>query len=219
MGAYREAWDADYAKRGRRWAGYSWGIPALSSRDRVLDVGCGNGKTILSITGTRSLSPGMEPGSPEIVGLDFSLAAVRLCSHHTRGKNGVHLVCGDGSCMPFPDCSFDYVLLFHVLGHALLQSRKKICHEARRVTRVGGRVIIRAFSTRDFRSGKGKEIEEMTFLRGDGIPTHYFTIPEIVNLNPGLSALSLQTSSWPLKVRGNMLMREEIHAIFQKTTP
>ena len=120
--------------------------------------------------------------------------------------------------MPFSDSSFDYVLLFHVLGHACLRSRKMICTEAGRVARVGGRVIIRVFSTRDFRSRKGKEIEDMTFLRGDGIFTHYFTIPEITDLNPGLSALSVGTSTWTLKVRGNTLEREEIYAIFQKTT-
>lgn len=218
MGGPREAWNADYTMRGRRWAGYSWGIPALSPRDRVLDVGCGDGKTILSMTESPPLSPEKGSLGPEIVGLDFSRAAIRLCSRHTRGNTRVHLVCGDGSRMPFPDSCFDYVLLFHVLGHARLRSRIMICDEAARVARIGGRILIRAFSTRDFRSGKGEEVEEMTFLRGDGIFTHYFTIPEIKDLNPGLSASSLETSSWTLKVRGKTLVREEISAVFQKTT-
>jgi len=184
----------------------------------VLEVGCGDGKTLRTIAGSKITSPDRGVDSPEIVGLDFSRAAIRFCTHTSFGNARIHLVCADAARMPFPDSSFDTVLLFHVLGHASLQKRRKICDEVHRVVGQGGCVILRVFSTRDFRSGKGEEIEETTYLRGDGTFTHYFTKKEIIDLNPLLSLVSMDTPSWNLKVLERDFVREEIHAILRKKT-
>jgi hypothetical protein len=40
-------------------------------------------------------------------------------------------------------------------------------------------MFIRVFSIKDFRYGKGKEIEENSFVRGNGIITHYFKDDEL----------------------------------------
>ncbi|MCU0632239.1 MAG: class I SAM-dependent methyltransferase [Methanolinea sp.] len=215
MDSIQEAWNADYARRGRRWARDSSGLPAFLPHERVLEAGCGDGKTLRALTGSRkSLIKGVSE-SPEIVALDFSRAAIRLSAPEFSRSPRVHLLCADAARMPFHDASFDAVLLLHVLGHAALVSRSKICSEVQRVIRPGGSAILRVFSTGDFRFGKGEEIEDQTFLRGDGTFTHYFSSAEIPDLFPFLSLVSMDTISWTLRVRGRDLQREEIHAVFR----
>ena len=46
------------------------------------------------------------------------------------------------------------------------------------------------FLNRDFRYGQGNETEPGTFLRGNGIQTHYFTGQEVVDLFTGFCAES-----------------------------
>lgn len=219
MDTPRDAWNRDYLRRGQRWAGVSSRLPSISRSERVLEIGCGNGKTLVTLAGTGTPQHSYDAGSPGIVGLDFSLEALRLCSCTTGGYENIWLVCADAASLPFADASFDTVLLLHVLGHALNPSRRVVCQEAGRVVRTGGRIIIRVFSVNDFRAGKGDEIEERTYLRGDGTFTHYFHKDEISSLNPTLSLLSLETCVWNLKVRGNSFHREEFHAILRKDRP
>lgn len=219
MEAPRDAWNRDYSMRGRRWAGFSSWLPSISECGRILEIGCGDGKTLGTLSGLRTSSFVDEETGPMLIGLDFSPAALRLCSHALLGAKNVTLVCADAVHLPFSDSSFDTVLFSHVLGHAVLQARKAMCKEAGRVIRSGGNVIFRVFSVNDFRSGKGEEIEEKTYLRGDGTFTHYFQKSEILTLNPFLSVISLKTPSWDLHIRGKTFLREEIHAIFRKDLP
>lgn len=219
MESPRDAWNRDYSRRGRRWAGFSSWLPSISECGRILEIGCGDGKTLVTLAGLKSTSCVDEVAGPMTVGLDFSRAALRLCSHTAREAGNVTLVCADAAYLPFSDSSFDTVLLSHVLGHAVLHARVAICQEARRVVRTGGTVIFRVFSVNDFRSGKGEEIEVRTYLRGDGTLTHYFQESEIPALNPLLSVRSLEISSWDLHVRGETFLREEIHVILRKDLP
>lgn len=219
MEAPRDAWNRDYLMRGRRWAGFSSWLPSISECGRILEIGCGDGKTLVTLSGMRTDSFEKTEISRTLIGLDFSLAALRLCSHSLQGAGNVTLVCADAVHLPFSDSSFDTVLLSHVLGHAILKGREAICKEAGRVVRTGGNIFFRVFSVNDFRSGKGEEIEERTYLRGDGTFTHYFQKSEILALNQFHSVISLKTASWDLHIRGQTFLREEIHAMFRKDLP
>ena len=42
-------WDEDYARRGILWSGAIRDLPDLPLRSRVLDLGCGNGKTLFAM--------------------------------------------------------------------------------------------------------------------------------------------------------------------------
>jgi len=128
----------------------------------VLELGCGNGKTLAALA-----------RSAETVGLDIARNALRACSP------GPALVQGDATRLPFADRSFDAVVAFHVLGHLAERERTEAVSEALRVLRPGGRLVVREFSVRDMRCGRGAEVEPMTFLRGTGIATHYFTAAEL----------------------------------------
>ena len=88
--------------------------------------------------------------------------------------------------------------------------------EGSRVLRTGGRLFLRVFSSRDFRAGTGLLAEPDTYLRGDGILTHYFTSEEVRTLFPGLSLVILEAQEWTMQVRGEQLLRSEIVAEFMK---
>jgi hypothetical protein len=87
--------------------------------------------------------------------------------------------------------------------------------EAVRVTAPKGRIYLRVFSSEDFRSGAGREVEDGTRLRRTGVLTHYFSERELASLFPSCRPLRLETTRWHFRVRGAHLPRAEIAAEFE----
>ena len=123
-----ERWEEDYSRRGRVWGGAVHNLPPLSRGERVLELGCGNGKTSRAILGLTS----------DVVGIDLSASAVRLCRAHAPGSSGGQLALADARSLPFFDAVFDAVVAFHVIGHLPGEGRARSAHEAARVLRAGG---------------------------------------------------------------------------------
>jgi SAM-dependent methyltransferase len=94
---------------------------ATPGRD-ILEVGCGEG---MMFEGTATTP----------VQMDVSMTRVRRAKDKAR-----FLLCADGYQLPFADASFSLVLLIAVLEHTSEPGR--ILHEARRVLKPGGRVLI-----------------------------------------------------------------------------
>lgn len=219
----RDSWDLFYSQRGRSWGGITRDIPELPCSSRVLELGCGSGKTIRGIIGR----------GWRIVAIDISPRAVLLTRSireeifaSDQGSDGkdpfskdltwdVELVAADGRLLPFRDEVFDAVFAFHVVGHLVGPQRYVMAGEIIRVTRRGGMVFFRGFSCDDLRA-RGDEIEKRTFIRGDGTITHYFTEEEVLNLFKQLSNVSLNTVRWSMRVEGMELIRSEIRAAFRK---
>jgi SAM-dependent methyltransferase len=193
-------WDADYRRRGRLYRG-GVRLPALPVDARVLELGCGDGRTLAALAS----------GARVPVGLDSSRAALSLC----RATAGVALVLGDAGRLPFSDGSFDAVLPLHVLGHGRAGKRRAIADEVVRVAAPGGRVHVRVFSREDLRAGAGIEVEPGSRLRETGVLTHYFAEDELAALFPQCRAARLATTRWHLRVRGALLPRAEIEAEFE----
>jgi SAM-dependent methyltransferase len=69
MPPFRDAWETGYRMRGRVWGGGPGCIPPLPAAGRVLELGCGDGKTISFLVSSRAGTlPGMidstsSPGS------------------------------------------------------------------------------------------------------------------------------------------------------------
>lgn len=200
-------WDRDYRQRGRLYGG-GVRLPSLPEGARVLELGCGDGRTLAAL-GTRSCTA---------VGLDLSSAALALC-RPAAGRPAPWLVRGDARRLPFRDGSFDAVLLLHVLGHGRADERRTMAAEAVRVTEPGGRLHLRVFSREDLRAGAGREVEDGSRLRSTGVLTHYFTEDEVASLFPSCRALQLVTARWHLRVRGADLPRAEIEAVFEPPRP
>ncbi|MBP2145143.1 ubiquinone/menaquinone biosynthesis C-methylase UbiE [Methanofollis sp. W23] len=197
-----EAWERDYRHRGALWGGAVHDLPPLVPGARVLELGCGNGKTLSGLTGHGAT----------VVGLDLARGAVALAARSTSA----HLVVGDARRLPFPAGSFDTVCAFHLIGHLMRDDREEAAMECTRVLKEGGRLYFKEFSVMDMRAGKGEEVEPWTFRRGEGVLTHYFTEEEGTALFPSLAPCTVTTRRWALRVRGVDHPRAEIAAVFER---
>ncbi len=185
-------WQTDYQTRGSLWAGASYILPEIPENALILETGCGNGKTLRLL-------------AQNAIGIDISLAAVQLA--------GPLALVGDVRSLPFSDSVFDIIFCWHVLGHLFFKERKTAADEMLRVLKPGGVLYFKDFSRNDFRYGKGTEVEPSSFLRGDGIVTHYFESEELISLF-GPSDISLV--SWDLRIKGVNNRREEIFLSHKK---
>ncbi len=203
-----ENWEKDYSHRGRIWGGAMHHPLPLSAGDRVLELGCGSGKTCNLLLEKKC----------EIIGVDFSASALHLCRSYTPERTEGHFVLADVCGLPFPDASFDVIIAFHIIGHQSAEGRTICVNEAARVMRDGGTLYFSGFSKEDFRSGTGNEVEPGTFMRKSGIATHYFSEDEVLALFRGLIPCECFTRHWTMKVRGHLLPRAEIAASFKKNS-
>jgi ubiquinone/menaquinone biosynthesis C-methylase UbiE len=145
-------------------------LPTLGE-GTVLEIGCGNGKTLASLPAGRT------------VAVDFSSTAVHYC--HGLFPD-VHLAISDATTLPFRDGCFETVVASHVIGHAIAVERRKMASEVHRVLARGGTTHMVVFSKDDMRYGKGKEVEPNSFVRGNGIMYHYFDEDELESLFPSM---------------------------------
>lgn len=202
MDSHQSAWDKDYRNRGRLWGSAVKNLPPLPAGSSVLELGCGDGKTLAGM-----------PGDWKIAALDISREALRLCR---TSPTEAGLIQADARVLPFQNGCFDAVFAFHVTGHLRLPARRALAREAARVLRVGGQLFFREFGADDMRAGQGEEVESGTFRRGEGMLTHYFTEAEALQLFCDFKAQSIRTHRWKMRVKGKDLPRSEIEAVFLK---
>jgi ubiquinone/menaquinone biosynthesis C-methylase UbiE len=200
----RNAWEKDYQTRGRLWGGGLPSLPDLPSGSRVLELGCGNGKTLSAMIS--------RPWT--IAALDVSVEAVMLGRIAAQEK--ADFLVAEARFLPFRDQAFDAVFAFHVVGHVLRADREKMAYEATRVLKHGGKLFFREFGEEDMRSGIGVEVEPGTFRRGLGVTTHYFKEDEAEDLFSSMKHDTVLTHKWKMRVRGKDLLRAEVEAVFQK---
>lgn len=158
-GDQRGAWNRFYSDHRRPWRGipvYDFPFPEGS---RVLEVGCGGGKTAKALIDS----------SYSVTGVDFSEEAVSGCA----SELGIEALCADIRDLPFPDREFDGVSLVHVTEHLLPGERGSAASEIFRILRPGGKVFLRTFSEGDQRASKGTRVSEGTVIRGNGIAYTY----------------------------------------------
>jgi SAM-dependent methyltransferase len=202
----RNVWDMAYRRRGRLWGGGTPPLTDIPISGRILELGCGNGK-ILSSLSQEGVS---------VVGVDFSRSALTsILPGHTTGP--YHLVLADARFLPFFPSSFDLVIARHIVGHMSQAGREEIAGEILRILRPGGVLDFSGFSRDDFRFGQGTVTEEASFCRGTGISTHYFTREETLSLFSGFACRTLKNYHWTLRIRGTEYVRAEIQAVFTRS--
>lgn len=182
MDGQQEAWESFYSANRRPWRGVSKMSAPFPEGCRVLEIGCGNGKTVQALT---------EDGY-SVTGLDFSPSAVEMCRSVIGRK--AEFVCGDATNLPFDDDSFDGAVAFHVLEHLTPEELSKAVSEIARVVRPGSHVLVRCFSNRDMRSDKGERIDGSTVVRGNGIMYHYFEENELCQAFEGFDCADIRTA-------------------------
>ena len=195
-------WDEVYRSQNRTWRGVTdLGELPFPPCARLLEVGCGNGKTMQALR---------EAGY-DAVGIDFSAEAVSACRR----------LLGDGADVrqasvmdiPFGDGEFEGAVAFHVLENILPEDVPKAVSELARVLRDGGCVAVRVFAAGDLRSEKGERVSEDTVVRGNGIRYRYFTESTLVQCFPGWECTRIRTVREPTRFGGT---RSRIEAVFRK---
>ena len=199
-------WEEDYTRRGALWSGAIHDLPDLPPGSRIMELGCGNGKTAIPM-----ILQGWE-----VIALDFSPRAVAFCRKAIPDFLHGQVMIADARWSPFKSATFDAILAIHVIAHMYAPDRNCVAREITRLLRPEGVLFFCEFSSDDFRFGKGHETEEATFRRGTGIITHYFSEKEVSDLFSGLTPVSITKHPWLMRVRGCSLVRSEVHGIFTR---
>lgn len=98
-----------------------------SAKDKVLDVGCGTGSSLLQLK---------KKGYKNLYGIDVSLSSIK----YANKKGLLKCTLYDGSKIPFKSNLFEKVGCFTVLEH--VDNPEEIINEIIRVTKKGGKIII-----------------------------------------------------------------------------
>jgi cyclopropane fatty-acyl-phospholipid synthase-like methyltransferase len=178
----RAAWQKLYSRHGLQYGGPADIAPLeslLSSGMVVLDLGCGDGKT------TERLAK-----KCEVVACDFSRDALRSFIAQRGLIQKVNLVECNMRYLPFERERFDAVVMAYSISHMPRTDRQNVAHDVSRIVRGRGLVYVEAFSVDDIRMGHGQQVESATFMRGNGIMTHYFQKGEIPSLFDDFLTLS-----------------------------
>jgi Methylase involved in ubiquinone/menaquinone biosynthesis len=199
-------WEIEYARKGRVWGGAVHNLPEFARGTKVLELGCGNGKTFAAL----------KERSCTVTGIDISVSAAALCRHQVPETKNSEVAVADACRLPFAAGAFDAVVAFHILGHLPEHDRARAMGEIARVLRPGGDLYFSAFSREDFRAGRGEECEPGTFARKNGIATHYFTEDEVRSLVGSRFNGECRTHTWYLTVRGDRFLRAEIIGRFSR---
>jgi len=121
LGAYEEAYALSVEKA----------CAVLSSKDRVVEIGCGTGIVTLGVAGCVEY----------LIGTDISPEMIEVARQkaHEREVENVDFRVGDGYALPFDDASFEAVLLFNVLH--VVKEPQALLREAQRLLTPSGCLV------------------------------------------------------------------------------
>ncbi|MCL1811568.1 MAG: class I SAM-dependent methyltransferase [Methanomassiliicoccaceae archaeon] len=172
-GRQADCWEKFYRDHKRPWRGMGKVDLDLEPGSRVLDIGCGNGKTTATL-----IKMGMD-----VTGLDFSPTAISQCIGAFGDK--AKFTIAECDHMPFPDRSFDAAIAVHIFEHLDDTQVRDTVKEISRVLVPGGLVLVRSFAVGDARS-EGRDRNR----RGNGIEYRYYTEKEMENIFKGFELVS-----------------------------
>ena len=196
-----DRWNDLYRSQTRAWRGVTdLGELPFDECARVLEVGCGNGKTMAAL---------IERGF-RVTGVDFSSEAVDAC-RRILGKDA-DVRCASVLDLPFDDAEFDGATVFHVLENLDPGDVPKAVSELARVCKEGSFVKARVFSAGDLRSDKGERVSDDTVVRGNGIRYRYFTEDSLRDCFDGRECVSIRSYSEATRFGGS---RSRIEAVFR----
>lgn len=205
MAPVKDAWDRFYRTTTSPWRGPNFDLPKLGLSSKVLDVGCGPGSMLIK---------GAEAGH-RMVGLDLSPTALSIARKKLDAR---HLIAEliEGS---FPKAAqdlgrFDCILLHHVLSSMTEKERVEAVQACKDLLGEKGTISFLDLSVNDLRFGSGKLLEERTYLKGNGIPEHFFTLDEAGALFGQFGAEGLREVTWTQRTKEGPKIRARIAGTF-----
>jgi ubiquinone/menaquinone biosynthesis C-methylase UbiE len=166
-------WEKFYTEHKRPWRGVGKVTLDIEPHSKVLDLGCGTGKTTAALLKMEM----------DVTGLDFSPSAISHCISVFGDK--AKFTIAECDRMPFPDNYFDAVVAVHILEHLDDSQLRATVKEVSRVLAPGGLVYVRAFAVGDMRARGGNKN-----TRGNGIEYRYFTEEEMKEIFKGFELVS-----------------------------
>ena len=142
-----------------------WRIANLPTVGALLDVGGGTGRTAQFMLDKAS----------QVVVADVSIKMLR----QAKLKIGLDVTCSGAEVLPFPDASFERVIIVDALHHVFDQ--QKTADELWRVLKPGGRLVIEEPDIRTWFVKVVALVEKMTLMQ-----SHFLSPPKIEALFSGL---------------------------------
>ncbi len=99
------------------------------SNERILDIGCGRGEIVKECA---KVTEGA-------VGIDYSLAAVKIANNHVGTGN---IVRASATHLPFKNRVFDGIVMLGFINHLCEEELEMCLQESKRVLKQDGRVLI-----------------------------------------------------------------------------
>jgi SAM-dependent methyltransferase len=135
--------EGDYAEVGDSWLGLLRSLALVRPDERVLDVGCGAG--VLARPLHRHLGPGASYS-----GIDDDPSAIAWCESAYKDRPDFTFattdgLLGDEFVLPFPDATFDVVVMHEHLPRLSPEAVAGRLREARRVLIAEGRLFATAY--------------------------------------------------------------------------
>jgi ubiquinone/menaquinone biosynthesis C-methylase UbiE len=170
----------------------------ISHPPKLLDIGSGAGRHLLT-----AAEMGYLP-----VGLDFSHTGLAHARERLLAKNVAPFLSVAGmTCLPFADETFDAVLSYGVFYYASAGEMKKSIGEVLRVLKLGAKAFVVLRTSRDYRYGKGTELEPGTFQLNiadtNELNTvqHFVTEEQIPEYFAGFSQISFEKNEFTFSDR------------------
>lgn len=196
----QEIWDELY-NQNLTWKKETISLPKIIKNKRVLELGVGNGKTLVSILRQKPSS---------VVAVDFSHVAIEKSKHL---KDKVELLNADARNLPFADKEFDLVVAYYILNNSLKKDRIKMVNEIYRVLKKKGVCLFEDFSAGDFRNkGKKHLSDKNTRLKKNKLICHFFEMEELKTLFRRFSKINAKKTKFNPVKRDRSIKREIINA-------
>jgi len=193
-------------KHERTWDGFAdilWITEHLNKGTEILELGSGNGKTLISLLKKGYLC----------TGVDFSASAVerikeRLTS--TEEERRCRLIVSDVFDLPADTGTFDAIVMTYLLNHLTLNRAFELFGEIPQLLKENGLVFAEAFGPGDMRNSlNGKE--------RNGILYNYHTMDDWRKLGgDGLQLMKLEAVRKEKNYDGQRVIREIIRGIWRR---
>ena len=138
-------------------------LAALPTKGRLLDVGGGTGR----------VTSGLRADVDEIVIADVSMGMLK----QSASLPGLQVVGGYSEALPFPDASFERIIMVDALHHVI--SHTESAREMARVLKPGGRIVIQEPDIKTFGVKLIAMAEKLLLMR-----SHFLSADSIAGLFP-----------------------------------
>lgn len=153
----------------------------INNNEKVLDIGCGEGRNIISIIDI----------TDNVVGVDIDQKAVDDTKNNLKDYPKVKILLGDATKLPFKDKEFDTIIFSMTLVN-LDDNKDKALSEMKRIVKDNGKIILSVYSDKALKERRNMykqvevpirdEIDGKFIFNIDGLVSEQFSLEDIKKL-------------------------------------